>query len=102
MTNDSLYGAIDEDGLCTVKPEYCYLSDCGDGKFLGINKKYKKELFKSKKNIKHSVVNTSGKLLFDYFSDKYENTRERYVDGKLAVSVKKNGAEIWGIIDDKG
>ena len=31
-----------------------------------------------------------------------ENTQNQFTDGKLAISVKKDGKETWGIIDDKG
>lgn len=103
MTNDSLWGAIDESGDCVVKPEYCSLNDCGDGKFIGVNVKYKKDLDKKKKDkVKISVISESGKVLFDFSADKYENIHWQFSDGKLAVSVKKDGKESWGIINDKG
>lgn len=103
MTADSLWGAIDNDGKCVVKPEYCSLNNCGDGKFIGVNNKYKKEVDKGKKGkVKISVINTSGKVLFDFSADKYENIQNGFTDGKLAVSVKKDGKETWGIINDKG
>lgn len=103
MTNDSLWGAIDESGDCVVNPEYCSLNDCGDGKFIGVNVKYKKDLDKNKKDkVKISVISESGKVLFDFSADKYENIHWQFSDGKLAVSVKKDGKESWGIINDKG
>ena len=103
MTVDSLCGAIDEDGDCVVKPEYCVLENCGDGKFVGINANYKKFVQTKQKNkVKKSVINTAGKVLFEFSADKYENTQTQFSDGKLAVCVKKDGKEAWGIIDDKG
>lgn len=103
MTTDSLWGAIDASGKCFVKPEYIQMYDCGDGKFLCVDKKYKKEAQAGNtKKIKYSVVNTSGKELFTFSYDKYENVRQQYVDGKLAVSVKKDGKERWGLIDAEG
>ena len=103
MTVDSLWGAIDKDGDCVVKPDYYSLNNCGDGKFIGVNAKYKKFVQKEQKNkVKISVINTTGKVLFDFSADKYENTQNQFTDGKLAISVKKDGKETWGIIDDKG
>ena len=103
VTVDSLCGAIDEDGDCVVKPEYCVLENCGDGKFVGINAKYKKFVQTKQKNkVKISVINTAGKVLFEFSADRYENVQSRFSDGKLAVCVKKDGKEAWGIIDDKG
>ncbi len=103
MTTDSLWGAIDKDGDCVVKPEYCSLNNCGDGKFIGVNNKYKKFVDKGQKNkVKISVLNTSGKILFEFSADKYENHQNQFSDGKLAISVKKDGKETWGIINDKG
>lgn len=103
MTTDSLFGAIDKEGSCVVKPEYCLLYDCGDGKFLGVNAKYRKEFEKSETGkYKISVLDTGGKVLFEFSSDKYERTGYQYVEGKLAICVKKDGKETWGLIDDKG
>ena len=103
MTTDSLLGAIDTDGNCVVKPEYCLLNDCGDGKFIGVYKKYKKDIDAGRiDKVKVSVINTSGEVLFDFRKDKYESCRDQFVDGKLAVSIMKGGKKTWGIINDKG
>ena len=103
MTNDSLYGAIDYNGNCVVKPHYCGINSCSDGKFLGIDAKYKKFINqKQKSKVKVSVITTSDKQLFEFAYDKYENFGSVFVDGKLPVSVKRDGKVIWGIIDDKG
>lgn len=40
-TTEGLLGAIDKKGNCVVKPKYLFLSDCGDGKFIGIEEKYR-------------------------------------------------------------
>lgn len=103
MTNDSLYGAIDNNGNCVIKPHYCGINSCSDGKFLGIDAKYKKFINqKQKSKVKVSVITTSDKQLFEFAYDKYENFGSVFVDGKLPVSVKRDGKVIWGIIDDKG
>ena len=103
MTNDSLYGAIDDNGNCVIKPHYCGINSCSDGKFIAIDAKYKKFAGqKQKSKIKVSVITTSDKQLFEFAYDKYENIRTGFVDGKLPVSVKRDGKVIWGIIDDKG
>lgn len=103
MTTDSLWGAIDASGKCVVKPEYIEMADCGDGKFLCVDKKYKKDIQRGdRKKTKMSVVNTSGKELFTFSYDKYENFYKQFEDGKLAVSVKKDGKERWGLIDAEG
>ncbi len=103
MTADSLWGVIDDNGKCVVKPEYYSLNDYGDGKFIGVNVKYKKSIQQEKKDkVKISVLDTSGKEIYNFSANKYENTLYEFVDGKLAVSVKKDGKETWGLIDDKG
>lgn len=103
MTTDSLYGAIDKNGKCVIKPEYCALNDYGDGKFIALPKKYKKDYWNHKpEKVKLSVIDTSEKVLFTFSGDKYENFSNTFTDGKLAVSVKKEGDEQWGLIDDKG
>lgn len=103
MTNDSLYGAIDDNGNCVIKPHYCGINSCSDGKFIAIDAKYKKFAGqKQKSKIKVSVITTSDKQLFEFAYDKYESFGSVFVEGKLPVSVKRDGKEIWGIIDDKG
>ena len=49
MTVDSLFGVIDQSGDCVIKPEYCVMNNCGDGKFLAVNSKYRNDLKKGKK-----------------------------------------------------
>lgn len=103
MTTDSLWGVIDDNGKCVIKPVYYSLNDYGDGKFIGVNVKYKKDVLQGKKDkVKISVLNTSGEAVFNLSANKYENIGYFFVDGKLKVSVKKDGKEIYGIIDDKG
>lgn len=103
MTVDSLFGVIDQSGDCVIKPEYTELNDCGDGKFIGINKKYEADLKKGKKdNVKFSVVNTSGRILYEFMASKYSDVCQKFSDGLLPVSVKKDGKETWGIINEKG
>ena len=103
MTNDSLYGAIDYNGNCVIKPHYCSMFACSDGKFIAIDAKYKKFINqKQKSKVKVSVITTSDKVLFEFAGDKYENFGMFFVNGKLPVSVKRDGKVIWGIIDDKG
>lgn len=103
MTTDSLWGAIDRDGDCVVKPEYYSLNNYGDGKFIGVNNKYKKFVNKDQKEkVKISVINTSGKVILEFNANKYENIQNQFIDDKLAISVKKDDKEIWGIINDKG
>lgn len=94
---------IDYNGNCVVKPHYCGINSCSDGKFIAIDAKYKKFAGqKQKSKVKVSVITTSDKQLFEFAYDKYENFGSVFVDGKLPVSVKRDGKVIWGIIDDKG
>lgn len=103
MTNDSMCGIIDADGNSTVKANYCYISYYGEGKYMAVDRKYKKELEKAnKKKIKIDVIDAKGNLLFSFNADKYENFGNHFSEGKLAVSVKKDGKENCGLIDDKG
>lgn len=103
MTVDSLFGVINQSGDCVIKPEYCELNNCGDGKFIAINSKYKSNLRTGEKGkVKFSVLNTSGSIVFEFNADKYEDVRQTFTDGLLPVSVKKDGKVTWGIINDKG
>lgn len=35
---DECYGIIDEDGNPIIPADYCLITDCSDGKFIGVNK----------------------------------------------------------------
>ena len=103
LTSDSLEGVINQNGDCVIKPKYCYMNSCGDGKFIAIKTQYKKDIQNDKKEkVKLSVLDTDGKVLFEFSGDKYEDIGQQFVDGKLAVCVKKDGKKAWGIINDKG
>lgn len=79
------------------------MNSCGDGKFIAIKTQYKKDIQNDKKEkVKLSVLDTDGKVLFEFSGDKYEDIGQQFVDGKLAVCVKKDGKKAWGIINDKG
>lgn len=103
MTTDSLYGVIDQSGDCVIKPEYCSLNNCSDGKFIGVNQKYQKDVKADKKDkVKIAVLNTSGKIVYEFNGGKYDDTAYGYTDGLLPVSVKKDAKVTWGIVNDKG
>lgn len=103
MTTDSLWGAIDTKGNCVVKPEYIYMTSWQDGKIIGIHKRYKSQYQSGKKDkYKYTIINNKGKVLFEINANKYEEIGGIFVDGKMPISVKIDGQESWGIIDDKG
>lgn len=73
MTTDSLWGVINDNGKCVVKPEYYSLNDYGDGKFIGVNVKYKKDIIKGKKDkVKISVLDTS--VSYGYLNGLFPDT----------------------------
>lgn len=103
VTADTLWGAIDEKGNCVVKPEYVFMTNCSDGKFIAVHSKYKKEYKNgNKEKYKVSVINTNGEILFEVNASKYEYLAWAFTDNRLIVSVKKDGKECYGIIDEKG
>ncbi len=97
------FGVIDADGNEVVKSDYLLLFMCSDGKFIGVDKKYDKEFNKEegKRKFNYSVIDTSGKKLFEISREKYSNIGTRFIDGLLAVAVEKDGKECWGLINDK-
>ena len=97
------FGAIDHDGNEIIKADYLVLFGCGDGKFIGVNKKYDKEFNKKegKKKIVYDVLDTSGEKLFEINNEKYSNTGTKFIDGLLSVAVEKDGKTCWGLINDK-
>lgn len=104
LTTDTLAGVIDIEGNCIIHPkDYYVISNCGEGKFLAVERKYKKDFENGKKGkTKIKILNASGKELFSFNGDKYESLNEIFSNGKMAVSVKKDGKQAWGIINEKG
>ena len=99
LTSDSLEGVINQNGDCVIKPKYCYMNSCGDGKFIAIKTQYKKDIQNDKKEkVKLSVLDTDGKVLFEFSGDKYEDIGQQFVDGKLAVCVKKDGKKYESLV----
>lgn len=96
QTIDSLYGIINVDGECVIKPEYIKLESKGLNTYIAVSKKYK-----DKQSKKVSILNQKGEVLFELSSDRYKDFG--YTDGKLfQVAVEKNNEKAWGLLNEKG
>lgn len=94
-------GVIDENGKSIIPANYCAINDCSDGKFIAVDKKYEKMLkADSISALKYTVLNTSGKVLFEISGSKYCSVGA-FQNGYLPVCVKKDGESMWGIINEK-
>lgn len=94
-------GVIDENGNSVIPAKYCAIRSCSDGKFIAVDKKYKKMFdADSVSAIKYTVLDTSGKILFEISGSKYYSIGN-FKDGYLPVCVKKEGETMWGIINEK-
>lgn len=94
-------GVIDENGNSIIPANYCAINDCSDGKFIAVDKKYEKMLkADSVSALKYTVLDTSGKVLFEISGSKYCSVGN-FQNGYLPVCVKKDGESMWGIIDEK-
>ena len=101
---DKYCGVIDTDGKSVIPANYCYISDCSDGKFFAIDKKYEQEFAKDEREkAKIYVLDTKGKKLFEYSGGKYDVVSDNgFQDGYLGIAIKKDDKKCWGIINDKG
>ena len=96
MTDDSLFGAIDMDGNCVVKPQYRDLCHCCDGKFIGKNATHGTQ----DENTKYFAIDLNGKILFEFGAgSSYKYEYPYFSDGLLCVFIEKEG---FGLINDKG
>lgn len=94
-------GVIDKNGKSIIPANYCAINDCSDGKFIAVDKKYEKMLkADSISALKYTVLNTSGKVLFEISGSKYCSVGS-FQNGYLPVCVKKDGESMWGIINEK-
>ncbi len=96
------WGMIDLDGNLVVPADYCELADCGDGKVLGIHKKYRETLEQGEKKAKICVMDKKGTVLYSINIEKYEYVTDRYVEGCLKVAQDKGGETCYGLLDEKG
>lgn len=98
---DECYGIIDEDGNPIIPADYCLITDCSDGKFIGVNKKYSTYYWNNHlDNIKYTVLNTKGEILFEIDGTEY-NQVTKFENGLLPVYISNGNTEMWGIINEK-
>mgnify|MGYP004645379597 FL=1 len=98
---DECYGIIDEDGNPIIPADYCLITDCSDGKFIGVNKKYSTYYWNNHLgNIKYTVLNTTGEILFEIDGTEY-NQVTKFENGLLPVYISNGNTEMWGIINEK-
>ena len=107
MTNDSLYGAINEDGDCVIQPEYAALkfeSQIG----IGIKAKYKKNVYfpldkKLREERISSILDREGNILGEF---KHKNVlKTRFGDKTYAKEItegEEKDKERWVIYNIKG
>lgn len=98
---DECYGIIDEDGNPIIPADYCLITDCSDGKFIGVNKKYSTYYWNNHfDKIKYTVLNTMGEILFEIDGTEY-NQVTKFENGLLPVYIINGNTEMWGIINEK-
>lgn len=103
-TVDSLYGIIDGDGDCVLKPVYVELQPVGEGVFMAYDKKTAEALSKGKLDLAIPLVSESGKVLSEFSLktlSKYKHVGD-VLDGKIPVAVRGDGGIAWGIVDLDG
>lgn len=99
--SDECYGIIDEDGNPIIPADYCLITDCSDGKFIGVNKKYSTYYWNNHLDkIKYTVLNTMGEILFEIDGTEY-NQVTKFENGLLPVYISNGNTEMWGIINEK-
>ena len=98
---DECYGIIDKDGNPIIPADYCLITDCSDGKFIGVNKKYSTYYWNNHLDkIKYTVLNTMGEILFEIDGTEY-NQVTKFENGLLPVYISNGNTEMWGIINEK-
>lgn len=98
---DECYGIIDKDGNPIIPADYCLITDCSDGKFIGVNKKYSTYYWNNHfDKIKYTVLNTMGEILFEIDGTEY-NQVTKFENGLLPVYIINGNTEMWGIINEK-
>lgn len=98
-TADHLFGAIDKTGKVIIKPDYCMLNICHDGRLVAKDKKYADS---EEYDGKICILDKKGNRVSEISLDKFVNYNKIVIDGKLIVQVDADGSREGGIIDEKG
>lgn len=100
--SNGLYGAIDTGGKVVIPARYSSLKDCGDGKLIGMESKYKKQFMADSLRVRIDVIDKKGEKCFDFPHSEYIGMASRFKDGSLAVGTQSEDGEMrWGVIDAK-
>ncbi len=97
-------GCIDKNGNVIIKPLYCAMTSCSDGKIIAIDKKYKGFEKKNQKDkVVVSVLDKTGKQLFSFNLNKYDDFEGFFTGGVMPVKdIDDNNKPQCGIIDAEG
>ena len=113
-TDDHMFGFIDKDGNCVLKPTYSGLASVGDGVFMAHDKKLEEQLEKAEeggiKTVNFPFINETGKVLYELPLQDEKIAGKEYKDvelkkiseGKVPVMTEIDGEEAWGLIDLNG
>lgn len=95
-------GVVDDDFKQVLKPEYVRIANLGNGNFIGIEKKYEKEIENdSIESIKFVILDKKGETRVELSGSKYCDIRESKGE-YIPVATKHDGDKWWGIIDLNG
>ena len=84
-----------------IPADYCLITDCSDGMFIGVNKKYSTYYWNNHfDKIKYTILNTKGEILFEIDGTEY-NQVTKFENGLLPVYIINGNTEMWGIINEK-
>ena len=94
-------GLFDNKGKVIVNPEYLFIKDAGDGKYLAIEKKYKDA--KDPEDVNITILSKHGNVLGEIEGRKYSNLLPCFSGDNLCVEKRTSGDNHrWGVIDVKG
>lgn len=103
-TAEGYLGVIDTKGNVVLKPVFCSITPCNEGRLLAVDKKYEQYLNDDKQRgkVKVSLLDTKGNLVSEWSLGQYETLGGTFSDGVMYASVKRGDKEAFGLIDEKG
>lgn len=97
------YGAVDTKGNVAIRPEYIFLHNRGEGKFLGLSKRYEQAWRDDAyEKLTFSILDADGKELATVSGKEAYRFGYAFVDGALPAGRERDGKEEWGLLDEKG
>ena len=101
VTEEGMYGCVNNEGKTILKPNYCTIGIGNDGYIIGVEMKNASAWYKSHASVKRLIFNEKGEIVTELAANKYESIFDSD-EGYFRVIVVEGKDTIMGIMNPKG